>query len=62
MADRVQELMARRPDVAFEAELSAAAKAEFAERGFTKVDRITSEEEVAWLREVYDAMFGGEAG
>jgi ectoine hydroxylase-related dioxygenase (phytanoyl-CoA dioxygenase family) len=62
MADRVQELMARRPDVAFEAELPAAAKTEFWERGFTKVDKITSDEEVAWLREVYDAMFGGEAG
>jgi len=62
MVEVVQELMARRPDVAFTAELPAEAADEFAERGFTKVDRITSDEEVAWLREVYDALFLGGAG
>src|SRR5687768_14093570 len=62
MADVVQDLMARRPDVAFEATLTHQARAEFVERGFTKIDRITSDEEVAWLREVYDALFDGGAG
>lgn len=62
MSDAVQELMARRPRVAFKAELPAAARAEFAERGFTKIDRITSDEEIAWLRDVYDALFCGEGG
>src|SRR5436190_952445 len=62
MVDRVQELMARRPERPFEAELTDDVRHEFAERGFTKVDRITTDEEVAWLRDVYDALFGGEAG
>lgn len=62
MADLVQDLMARRPDVAFEAALTDEARAEYVERGFTKIDRITSDEEVGWLREVYDALFEGEAG
>ena len=62
MADLVQELMARRPKVAFEAKLTPDIKAEFDERGFTKIDRITSDEEVQWLRDVYDALFEGEAG
>jgi len=62
MADLVQELMARRPEVRFEAELPGEAKAEFWEQGFTKVDRITSDEEIEWLRDVYDALFEGEAG
>jgi ectoine hydroxylase-related dioxygenase (phytanoyl-CoA dioxygenase family) len=62
MPDLVQALMARRPDVSFQARLTADDKAEFAERGFIKVDRITSDEEVAWLQEVYDGLFDGEAG
>ncbi len=62
MADLVQDLMARRPDVAFEAVLTDEARAEYAERGFTKIDQITSDEEVEWLQAVYDALFGGEAG
>jgi len=61
MADLVQELMARRPDTPFEAVLPEEAKAEFWERGFTKVDRITSDEEIEWLREVYDVLFEGGA-
>lgn len=60
MADRLTELMGRRPDVPFEAALTADDRAEFAERGFIKVDRITSDEEVEWLGDVYDALFGKE--
>ncbi len=62
MADRVQELMAERPRKAFDVALTPDLKAEFAERGFIKVDRITSDEEVEWLRRVYDALFEGAAG
>jgi ectoine hydroxylase-related dioxygenase (phytanoyl-CoA dioxygenase family) len=62
MADRVQELMARLPSRRFDAELTDDIRHEFVERGFTKVDQITSDEEVLWLRDVYDALFGGEAG
>jgi ectoine hydroxylase-related dioxygenase (phytanoyl-CoA dioxygenase family) len=62
MGDLVAELMARRPTVAFEPKLSADTKAEFWERGFTKVDKITSDEEIDWLRDVYDALFEGGAG
>ena len=62
MGDRIAELMARRPEKTFEAVLGKEAKAEFEERGFTRVDRITSDEEIAWLQAVYDVLFGGEAG
>ena len=62
MSDVVQAVMARRPTAAFRAELPAQAAEEFAVQGFTKIDRITSDEEVEWLREVYDVLFGGGAG
>ena len=62
MSDVVQGLMARRPTKPFRAELSKATKEEFAERGFTKVNRITSDEEIEWLREVYDVLFEGAVG
>jgi ectoine hydroxylase-related dioxygenase (phytanoyl-CoA dioxygenase family) len=62
VSDTVQALMARQPRIDFRPELPPAARAEFAERGFTKIERITSDEEVVWLREVYDALFCGEGG
>jgi len=62
MATDISALMARRPDVACEPRLTRRDREEFAERGFTKIDRITSDEEIAWLSDVYDALFGGEAG
>lgn len=30
---------------------------EYRDRGFTSIERITSDDELAWLREVYDALF-----
>ena len=60
MASLVQELLARRPEKAFEARLTDDIREEFAERGFTKVDQITSDEEIAWLQDVYDAFFDGD--
>jgi len=62
MVDRVAEIMARMPSRRFEAELPKGAAEEFREKGFTEVARITTDEEVEWLREVYDALFEGEAG
>lgn len=62
MADRVAELMARMPTREYDAVLPKGAKDEFWEKGFTEVARITTDEEVEWLRDVYDALFEGEAG
>jgi ectoine hydroxylase-related dioxygenase (phytanoyl-CoA dioxygenase family) len=61
VSDRVAELMARRPQAELEVALPKAVKVEFWEQGFSKIDRITTDEEVEWIREVYDALFGPEA-
>jgi ectoine hydroxylase-related dioxygenase (phytanoyl-CoA dioxygenase family) len=53
----IDALLARRPEVAFEAELPDGAIEAFRERGFTSVPRITSDEELAWLGELYDWLF-----
>ncbi len=50
-------IAARRPEVVFPVELPARCLEEFRERGFTHVERITSDEELAWLGELYDAAF-----
>lgn len=34
----------------------------FRENGFLAVERLTSDEEIAWLREIYDHIFAPEAG
>ncbi len=57
MAVTIEELIASRPDVSFTAELSAQQVADFRERGFTWIERIAPDEELAWLREVYDRLF-----
>ena len=57
MTSALDELVAGRPAVDFTLELGAARIAEFRERGFTCVERITSDEELAWLGEVYDLLF-----
>jgi ectoine hydroxylase-related dioxygenase (phytanoyl-CoA dioxygenase family) len=54
---RLEEIAARRPEVEFAVELPARCAQEFRERGFTHVERITSDEEIAWLGELYDAVF-----
>jgi hypothetical protein len=53
----IDELFARRPEVTFEPELGAAQVEEFRARGFTSVARITSDEELARLGELYDWLF-----
>jgi len=60
MSAEFEKLMARQPKDAFDAVLPARAVDEFWERGFTRIDRITSDEEVAWLRDVYDLLFSGK--
>ena len=57
MPTAIDDLMARRPAAELEVALPAGARAEFWERGFTKIHRITTDEELAWLREVYDLLF-----
>jgi hypothetical protein len=52
-----EELLARRPEPDFAIELSPARVAEFRERGFVQVPRITSDAELDWLRELYDRLF-----
>jgi ectoine hydroxylase-related dioxygenase (phytanoyl-CoA dioxygenase family) len=54
----LDEIVARRPTADFTLTLDAARIDEFRERGFTHVERITSDEELAWLGEVYDHLFG----
>jgi ectoine hydroxylase-related dioxygenase (phytanoyl-CoA dioxygenase family) len=58
----LDELMAKRPVAPFEAELKPNQVEEFQERGFIQVPRITSDEELAWLRLVYDALFTEKRG
>jgi hypothetical protein len=44
------------PRTTFELPLTAVTKAAFEEQGFATVPRITSDEELAWLRRVYDRL------
>jgi ectoine hydroxylase-related dioxygenase (phytanoyl-CoA dioxygenase family) len=57
----LDEIVARRPAADFVVELDPAHVADYHEHGFTWVERITSDEEIAWLREVYDHLFGTRA-
>jgi ectoine hydroxylase-related dioxygenase (phytanoyl-CoA dioxygenase family) len=56
------ELMTRRPDTSFDVELKPTQVDEFRTRGFIQVERITSDEELVWLRDVYDALFNEKRG
>lgn len=46
------------PSVPFEFEPTADDVARYREQGFLVVDRITSDEEIEWLRAIYDFVFG----
>ena len=48
------------PKSSFERSPSRDEIAFFNENGFLSVDRITTDEEVEWLREVYDMLFSGQ--
>jgi ectoine hydroxylase-related dioxygenase (phytanoyl-CoA dioxygenase family) len=56
------ELMTRRPDTSFDVELKSTQIDEFRTRGFIQIPRITSDEELVWLRDVYDALFAEKRG
>jgi len=53
----LEDLLARRPNANFAVSFGAAQVDEFETRGFTHVTRITSDEELAWLGELYDWLF-----
>jgi ectoine hydroxylase-related dioxygenase (phytanoyl-CoA dioxygenase family) len=57
MIREIEDILADQPQTDFVAELSEAQVASFQDRGFTSIERITTDEEVAWLREVYDWLF-----
>ena len=60
MSGDIDEILARQPQADFQPTLGEAEIEAFRTEGFTSVARITTDEEVAWLREVYDWIF--EAG
>jgi ectoine hydroxylase-related dioxygenase (phytanoyl-CoA dioxygenase family) len=55
--DAFQSILSRRPHDELQVELTAAQVDEFRQRGFTQIERITSDAELAWLGELYDAMY-----
>lgn len=57
MKEVIEALVRRRPEAALDVALEAEHLAAFSERGYTSIDRITTNEELAWLREVYDWLF-----
>jgi hypothetical protein len=62
MTTLIDDLMARMPEKDYEPRLPKHAKEEFWENGFFTLKRITTDEEIVWLQEVYDALFRGETG
>jgi len=57
MTSTLDELMTQRPQADFPVLITDAQIAEFRERGFIRIDRITSDNELVWLGEVYDRLF-----
>lgn len=57
MHRQMQELLKKRPQGDFTADISDSCAAEFWEQGFTLVPRVTSDEEISWLGKVYDLLF-----
>src|SRR5690242_3683627 len=62
MPSRMEDLFNRMPARRFEPALPRDAVEEFRANGFFTLDRITTDEEIAWLQEIYDALFTGEGG
>ncbi|MBT5535288.1 phytanoyl-CoA dioxygenase family protein, partial [Candidatus Poribacteria bacterium] len=54
--------MRPRPDAEFDVTLTDEQLAHYREQGYLSIDRITSDEEVEWLREVYDHLFSNRVG
>jgi ectoine hydroxylase-related dioxygenase (phytanoyl-CoA dioxygenase family) len=57
MTSTLDELMTQRPQADFPVLITDAQLAEFRERGFVRIGRITSDDELVWLGEVYDRLF-----
>jgi hypothetical protein len=57
MANALDDLVARQPRADFAVAIDASHVAAFRDDGFTWIERITSDEELAWLGEVYDHLF-----
>lgn len=57
MSRPIEEILADQPRADFEPVLAQANVESFREQGFTSIQRITTDEEVAWLREVYDWIY-----
>jgi hypothetical protein len=53
----IEEILADQPHGAFEPQVTDENVASFNEHGFTSIDRITTDVEVVWLREVYDWIY-----
>lgn len=58
----IDELVTRMPTKRYAPRLPRHARDEFDENGFFTLPRITTDEEIDWLREVYDVLFAGEGG
>src|SRR5215216_3754309 len=57
----IEAILADQPKSRFTAELTDEQVQSFETRGFTSIARITTDEEVAWLREVYDWLFADKS-
>lgn len=57
-----EDLLRTRPAAPFDVALPTAALEEYREQGFTRIDRITSDEELEWLRRFYDGLFEERRG
>ena len=57
MDPTLDDILARQPKATLQASLSGAGVEAFERDGFTAIARITTDEEVAWLGEVYDWLF-----
>jgi len=57
----IEELMVRRPAVEFTVELLERQVIGFRDNGFTSIPRITTDEELEWLTNVYDRLFADHA-
>lgn len=61
MSRDIEEILAGQPRTEFTPQFGDAEVAAFREHGFTSLARITTDEEVAWLREVYDWLFADKS-
>ena len=51
-----------RPNTTFQVDLTEAQIASYRDNGFLSIARITTDEEIEWLKEIYDRLFDQRAG